>query len=67
MIKIMKYGDVLPEEIFSRSMQSGDVSEIVTDIINDVRKNGDSALFKYCEKFDKAKLDSLIVTKTEIE
>ena len=67
MIKIMKYGDVLPEEIFSRSMQSGDVSEIVTNIINDVRKNGDSALFKYCEKFDKAKLDSLIVTKKEIE
>ena len=44
-----------------------DVSGIVADIIYDVRKNGDSALYKYCEKFDGAKLSSLLVSKEEIE
>ena len=32
-----------------------------------VRKNGDKALFEYCEKFDKAKLTALQVTAEEIE
>ncbi len=67
MIKIMKYGSVSADEIFSRGESSFDVADIVTDIINNVRKNGDKALFEYCEKFDKAKLSSLEVTEEEIE
>ena len=67
MIKIMKYGEVSAEEIFARGESSFDVTDIVTDIINNVRKNGDKALFEYCEKFDKAKLSSLEVTEEEIE
>ena len=67
MIKIMKYGDVSNEEIFARAEAEYNVTEIVTDIINDVRKNKDAALYKYCEKFDKAKLTSLLVTPEEIE
>ena len=39
----------------------------MTDIIENVKKNGDKALLEYCEKFDKAKLDSLEVTEAEIE
>ncbi|MBQ7040281.1 MAG: histidinol dehydrogenase [Clostridia bacterium] len=67
MIKILKYGEVSNDEIFARTEPEFDVEEIVFDIIADVRKNGDSALFKYCEKFDKAKLSSLLVTKEEID
>lgn len=67
MIKIMKYGEVSPEEIFARGETSFDVGDIVSDIINNVKKNGDKALFEYCEKFDKAKLTSLEVSQEEIE
>lgn len=66
MIKIMKYGEVKNEEIFARGTSATGVEDIVADIIYDVRKNGDSALFKYCEKFDKAKLDTLLVSEEEI-
>ena len=67
MIKIMKYGEVSPEEIFARGKTSFDVADIVTDIIDTVKKNGDKALFEYCEKFDKAALSSLEVSAEEIE
>ena len=67
MIKIMKFGEVSSDEIFARTEPSVNVEAVVTEIIDDVRKNGDTALYKYCEKFDKAKLDSLIVSQNEIE
>ena len=67
MIKIMKYGEVSPEEIFARDTAATDVSEIVRDIIDNVKENGDKALYQYCEKFDKAKLSSLEVSKEEID
>ncbi len=67
MIKIMKYGEVESQEIFARGESSFDVADIVTDIIDNVVKNGDKALFEYCEKFDKAKLSSLEVTPQEID
>ncbi len=67
MIKIMKYGEVSTDEIFARTEPTVNVEEVVTDIIYDVRKNGDAALYKYCEKFDNAKLDSLLVTPEEID
>ena len=37
MIKIMKYGEVSPEEIFDRGVTSFDVADIVTDIIDNVK------------------------------
>lgn len=67
MIKIMKYGEVSPEEIFARGTAATDVSGIVRDIIDKVKANGDKALYEYCEKFDKAKLSSLEVTNEEID
>lgn len=67
MIRILNCGEVKNEEIFARSNPETDVSDIVSDIIDDVRRNGDSALFKYSEKFDKVKLDSLEVTREEID
>ena len=51
MIKIMKYGVMPDEEIFGRSVRTADVASVVRDIIADVRKNGDEALFRYAEKF----------------
>lgn len=67
MIKIMKYGEVPNSEIFARSVPKTDVAGTVTEIIKNVRENGDKALFEYCEKFDKAQLSSLAVTKGEID
>lgn len=67
MIKIYEYSALNNDEIFDRANPTGDVSGIVADIIEDVKANGDKALFRYCEKFDKAKLSSLEVTNEEIE
>ena len=67
MIKILKYGEVDNKDVFARVVPSVDVEGIVSDIIADVRENGDNALFKYCEKFDGAMLDSLQVTEDEIK
>ena len=67
MISILKYGEVSNDEIFARGTAVTDVSDIVADIIYNVRKNGDKALFEYCEKFDKAKLTTLEVSEEEIE
>ena len=67
MIKILKYGEVQNSEIFARSTAAADVSGIVSEIIENVKANGDKALFEYCERFDKAKLSSLEVTEAEID
>ena len=67
MIKIMKYGEVKNSEIFARVSPTVNVEEIVADIIYNVRKNGDKALFEYTEKFDKAKLSTLQVSDQEID
>ena len=67
MIKIIKYGEVSPEEIFARSESTVDVAQIVSQIIENVKANGDTALIEYCKQFDKAELSSLEVTAEEIE
>ena len=67
MIKILKFGQVKAEEVFARAQATVNVEDIVADIIANVRKNGDKALFEYCEKFDKAKLTSLQVTQAEMD
>ena len=66
MIKIIN-GKENPSQIFARAESKFDVSAIVTEIIDTVRKNGDKALFDYAKKFDKAQLNSLVVSKEEIE
>ncbi len=67
MIKIYKYGEVSNADIFARDNPTANVSDIVSEIIENVKKNGDKALFEYSEKFDKATLSSLEVTEEEIE
>lgn len=67
MIKIYRYGEVANSEIFARDDLSANVEGIVSDIIANVVKNGDKALYEYTERFDKAKLSSLEVSEAEIE
>ena len=67
MIKILKYEEVTPEEVFARTENTVNVEDIVAGIIADVKLNGDKALFAYCERFDHAKLETLQVTKEEME
>lgn len=53
-------------KIFKRSeLDIADVKESVKKIVNDVVKNGDEAIKSYCQKFDKAKLDTLKVSEEE--
>lgn len=67
MIEILKFNEVKKEEIFARVAEKVDVSEIVSGIVDNVRQNGDKAVLEYCEKFDSVKLESLEVTKEEID
>ncbi len=67
MIKILKVGEVKNSEIFARTVPAMNVEGIVSDIIKNVREKGDKALFEYCEKFDKAKLTTLLVSPEEID
>ncbi len=66
MITILNAAKISRDEIFARVMPSFNVEEIVTDIIKNVRENGDRALYEYAEKFDKVKLCALEVTEEEI-
>ena len=67
MIKIYNYGEVSNEEIFSRENIANDVADIVREIIENVKVNGDKALYEYCLKFDKAELERLEVSQEEID
>ncbi|MBQ9773911.1 MAG: histidinol dehydrogenase [Clostridia bacterium] len=67
MIQILKYGDVANKDIFARMAPEMKVEDVVADIIANVRTRGDAALYEYCEKFDRATLDSLTVSKAELD
>ncbi len=67
MIKILEYGKIGAEEIFARSSAKRDVSATVSEIIKNVRENGDKAVKEYCLKFDGADLKDLAVSETEIK
>ena len=67
MIRILKYGEVANADIFARTEPVVNVEAVVSEIIATVRAEGDAALLRYTEKFDKAALSSLAVTEEEIE
>lgn len=67
MIKIYKYGEVPNNEIFAREDSVANVEEAVSGIIDRVIRFKDAALYEYAEKFDKAVLRSLEVSKEEID
>ena len=66
MIKIFEVGKIKEEEIFARNEPVAEVGGIVSDIINNVKTNGDKALSEYLEKFDKVKLTDFKVSEEEI-
>lgn len=59
--KLRKYLDERSQEI------SGDVLVAAMDIINDVKKRGDTALRELTEKFDKVSLEALRVSEEEVD
>ena len=67
MIRILRYGEVQNSEIFARAVPQTDVAAVVSEILAEVRKNGDRALLDYTEKFDRVRLSSLPVPREEIE
>lgn len=67
MIKIYNSSEISIDEILERTEQTIDVEGIVTDIIKNVRENGDKALIEYSKKFDGAVDDIIEVTEAEIE
>ena len=67
MIRIMKYGETPVSEIFSRKVNDMDVSGTVAEVLQAVQNEGDAALYRYTEKFDKVQLTQLRVSEQEIE
>ncbi len=67
MIRTVYRKDISDSEIFDRIGGAPDVSATVTEIIADVQTRGDVALLEYALKFDRAELDSLEVSKEEID
>ena len=67
MIKIIEYNISKREEIFDVKTVNVNVSSIVSEIIEKVKKQGDKAVLELTERFDKAKLTSLRITEEEIE
>lgn len=66
MIKIFEVDKIKEEEIFARNEPVSEVGGIVSEIINNVKTNGDKALSEYLEKFDKVKLTDFKVSEEEI-
>ncbi len=59
----------IKENMLKRSPSSyGEYEKTVADIVENVRLNGDEALFAYTEKFDQCKIntENILVTKDEI-
>jgi len=65
---ILEYDKKTVNDLIKRSQ--ADINEVLTtvsDILSDIKENKDEAVKKYTAKFDKAKLESLAVSKEEIE
>ncbi len=66
MIKILNIKEVSNDEIFARTSQAADISSTVSEIIENVKTNGDKALAEYTLKFDKTDLKDFAVSEEEI-
>jgi len=68
MTEIIYYPDNnLKKRILSRPFsEDSSVEDAVKDIIADVRRNGDDALFRYARVLDGVKLETLLVSENEI-
>ena len=67
-MEILKYSEIDLAETIKRSEQDvNNVLDIVSDILNNVRENGDEAIKSYTEKFDGVLIDDLKVSDEEIK
>ncbi|MGI6108674.1 MAG: histidinol dehydrogenase [Eubacteriaceae bacterium] len=69
-MKIYSYHEAISnlDSILKREGDPGEgVGAVVSEIIRNVRKNGDAALMDYTRKFDGAEIETLRVTPEEIE
>ena len=68
MMKIMKYNGQRADELLNRAEETKkDVTAIVSEILETIRKGGDKAVLDYCEKFDGVRPQTLLVTDAEVE
>ena len=65
MIKIQKYCDV--EDSFFDGRDFGGSIDVVKDVLSDVKKRGDDALFEYGAKFDVSSPSSLEIPSSELK
>ncbi len=67
MIKIYDYNKISIDDVFERQIEdTSKIETVVTEIIDNVRKNGDDALRFYADKFDGGAPESLLVSEDEI-
>ncbi|MCD7770454.1 MAG: histidinol dehydrogenase [Oscillospiraceae bacterium] len=66
-MKIYRYRDIPLSELLIRTVETSGVSDTVRDIIADVAARGDRALYDYALRFDGAALESLEVSREEID
>ncbi|MFD1349598.1 histidinol dehydrogenase [Oceanobacillus caeni] len=68
-MKIITSEDFFTEKENTPSTQINEkqLDNLVLDIITQVRKDKDTALFRYTEQFDNVKLDSLLVSESEFK
>ncbi|MGM9681304.1 MAG: histidinol dehydrogenase [Eubacteriales bacterium] len=68
MIRIFHENSIKKEDILNRAIASyPEQEQIVKDILADVAENGDQALIRYAEKFDRVTLSALTVSEQEME
>lgn len=63
----IKFSDYDESLLRRPSDNNTDVTRAVEEIIDNVRKRGDSALYEYAERFDGSRLDSLFVSREELD
>ena len=66
-MKIITYEQFQTNEQFDDIERNKQIDEVVLDIISNVRKSGDRALFNYAEKFDDVALTTLLVEDNELD
>ncbi|MGZ7095928.1 MAG: histidinol dehydrogenase, partial [Methanobacterium sp.] len=67
-MEIVRLGSIENEKLLERSKTDvKDIIEVVNEVINNVKENGDTSLKFYTEKFDDVKLETLRVSPRDIK
>lgn len=67
MIQILRWGQVPNSEIFARIVPMANVEQAVADILADVKSRGDEAVLDYTRRFDGVSLETMAVSRQEME